>query len=68
NNLPKTELIESCLVTGLGFVNIILSRTWLSKSIQMMLREGIHTWAPKLSINRAAVDFSSPYIAKEIHV
>ncbi|XP_074269175.1 arginine--tRNA ligase, chloroplastic/mitochondrial-like isoform X2 [Silene latifolia] len=68
NNLPKTEMIESCSVTGPGFVNIVLSKTWLAKSIQMMLREGIQTWAPKLSINTAVVDFSSPNIAKEMHV
>lgn len=33
-----------------------------------MLTEGIETWAPKLSVNRAVVDFSSPNIAKEMHV
>ena len=33
-----------------------------------MLVDGIETWAPKLSIKRAVVDFSSPNIAKEMHV
>ncbi|KAL9224085.1 hypothetical protein vseg_000154 [Gypsophila vaccaria] len=67
-NLPESEMIESCSVAGPGFVNVVLSRTWLAKSIQKMLLEGIHTWAPKLSIKRAVVDFSSPNIAKEMHV
>ncbi|XP_074273706.1 arginine--tRNA ligase, chloroplastic/mitochondrial-like [Silene latifolia] len=67
-NLPETEMIESCSVAGPGFVNVVLSRTWLAKRIQKMLTEGIETWAPKLSINRAIVDFSSPNIAKELHV
>lgn len=40
---------------------------WLQK-IQKMLIDGIDTWAPKISINRAVVDFSSPNIAKEMHV
>ncbi|KAL9224552.1 hypothetical protein vseg_000576 [Gypsophila vaccaria] len=67
-NLPETEMIESCSVAGPGFVNVVLSRTWLAKSIHKMLLEGIQTWAPKLSIKRAVVDFSSPNIAKEMHV
>lgn len=67
-NLPESELIESCSVAGPGFVNVVLSKSWLAKSIQKMLAEGIETWAPKLSIKRAVVDFSSPNIAKEMHV
>ncbi|XP_074273742.1 arginine--tRNA ligase, chloroplastic/mitochondrial-like isoform X2 [Silene latifolia] len=67
-NLPESEMIESCSVAGPGFVNVVLSRTWLAKTIHKMLTEGIQTWAPKLSIKRAVVDFSSPNIAKEMHV
>ncbi|KAL2937486.1 Arginine--tRNA ligase chloroplastic/mitochondrial [Bienertia sinuspersici] len=67
-NLPESEMIESCSVTGPGFVNVVLSRTWLAKRIQKMIVDGIQTWAPKLSIKRAVVDFSSPNIAKEMHV
>ena len=33
-----------------------------------MLIDGIETWAPSLQIKRAVVDFSSPNIAKEMHV
>lgn len=33
-----------------------------------MLIDGIDTWAPKLSVKRAVIDFSSPNIAKEMHV
>ncbi|KAK1391262.1 Arginine--tRNA ligase [Heracleum sosnowskyi] len=33
-----------------------------------MLRDGIGSWAPTLSVKRAVVDFSSPNIAKEMHV
>lgn len=33
-----------------------------------MLTDGIETWAPKLAVKRAVVDFSSPNIAKEMHV
>lgn len=33
-----------------------------------MLICGIDNWAPKLPVKRAVVDFSSPNIAKEMHV
>ena len=33
-----------------------------------MLSNGIGTWAPLLPVSRALVDFSSPNIAKEMHV
>ena len=33
-----------------------------------MLVDGIDTWAPSLPVKRAVVDFSSPNIAKEMHV
>ncbi|XP_024996277.1 arginine--tRNA ligase, chloroplastic/mitochondrial-like isoform X2 [Cynara cardunculus var. scolymus] len=67
-NLPTSEMIESTSIAGPGFVNVKLSRQWMAKSIQKMLKDGIETWAPKLPVKRAIVDFSSPNIAKEMHV
>ncbi|XP_059638262.1 arginine--tRNA ligase, chloroplastic/mitochondrial-like isoform X2 [Cornus florida] len=67
-NLPASEMIESCTIAGPGFVNVVLSNLWIAKRILKMLIDGIETWAPKLPIKRAIVDFSSPNIAKEMHV
>ncbi|XP_009137585.1 arginine--tRNA ligase, cytoplasmic isoform X1 [Brassica rapa] len=67
-NLPASEMVESCSVAGPGFVNVILSSKWIAKSIETMLVDGIDTWAPSLPVKRAVVDFSSPNIAKEMHV
>ncbi|KAL6974475.1 arginine--tRNA ligase [Sarracenia purpurea var. burkii] len=67
-NLPASEMIESCTIAGPGFVNVVLSRQWIAKSVQKMLIAGIEAWAPKLPVKRAVVDFSSPNIAKEMHV
>lgn len=41
---------------------------FLFQRIHKMLTDGIETWAPKLAVKRAVVDFSSPNIAKEMHV
>ncbi|XP_076928679.1 arginine--tRNA ligase, cytoplasmic-like [Bidens hawaiensis] len=67
-NLPTSDMIESCAIADPGFINIKLSTQWIAKRIQNMLTDGIDTWAPKLSVKRAVVDFSSPNIAKEMHV
>ncbi|KAI7726066.1 hypothetical protein M8C21_009685, partial [Ambrosia artemisiifolia] len=40
----------------------------VGQRIQNMLTDGIDTWAPNLSVKRVIVDFSSPNIAKEMHV
>ncbi|KAJ0968415.1 hypothetical protein J5N97_025332 [Dioscorea zingiberensis] len=67
-NLPPSEMIESTSVAGPGFVNIGLSNKWIAQTIHNMLSNGIGTWAPLLPVSRALVDFSSPNIAKEMHV
>ncbi|KAF8725974.1 hypothetical protein HU200_020551 [Digitaria exilis] len=67
-NLPSSDIIESTSVAGPGFVNITLSNRWVAKRIQDMLVNGISTWAPILPVKRAVIDFSSPNIAKEMHV
>ncbi|XP_010415196.1 PREDICTED: arginine--tRNA ligase, cytoplasmic [Camelina sativa] len=67
-SLPASEIVESCSIAGPGFVNVVLSSKWMAKCIENMLIDGIGTWAPTLSVKRAVVDFSSPNIAKEMHV
>ncbi|KAJ3683089.1 hypothetical protein LUZ60_013316 [Juncus effusus] len=67
-NLPQSEIIDSTSVAGPGFVNMNLSTNWISKRINDMLVHGIQTWAPILDVEKAVVDFSSPNIAKEMHV
>ncbi|XP_057447253.1 arginine--tRNA ligase, cytoplasmic-like isoform X2 [Lotus japonicus] len=68
SNLPPSEIIDSCSLAGPGFVNVVLSKNWIAQGVQRMLSDGIDMWAPRLPIKRAMVDFSSPNIAKEMHV
>ena len=41
---------------------------WMGQVVQSMLVEGIQTWAPRLPHKRCVIDFSSPNVAKEMHV
>ncbi|GJN37417.1 hypothetical protein PR202_gb26370 [Eleusine coracana subsp. coracana] len=68
NNLPPSDIVQSTSVAGPGYVNIVISSDWIAERIHDMLIHGIKTWAPKLPVRRALLDFSSPNIAKEMHV
>ncbi len=59
---PLLLVIDIADLYGCLTVNMLL------QSIHRMLIDGIETWAPRLPVKRAVVDFSSPNIAKEMHV
>jgi arginyl-tRNA synthetase len=67
-HFQATEMVEKLDVEGPGFINVTLKPSYLSSRIQKMLEDG------RLGIDRSqrghkvVVDFSSPNIAKEMHV
>lgn len=62
NNLSKVE------IAGPGFINITLSNAYLSKQLQTMLSDR-YLGAPRPKHKKKIiVEFSSPNIAKELHV
>jgi arginyl-tRNA synthetase len=67
-HLDGPDLIASASVGGPGFVNIVLSDGWLAASAASLLTDG------RLGVTEAAqpetvvVDYSSPNLAKEMHV
>lgn len=67
-NIPQSSVTESVSVAGPGFVNISLSDRWIEKKLHQLLVQGVGAWAPVLTYKRVVVDFSSPNIAKEMHV
>jgi len=69
--LPASPLIKETSLAGPGFINIRLSSEWLAAHVTTMLanRQGITAWAPSgVAGKRVVVDFSSPNVAKEMHV
>ncbi|KAL3266973.1 hypothetical protein HHI36_011122 [Cryptolaemus montrouzieri] len=66
-NLSPQELIEKLEVAGPGFINIFINRKYGHARLSTIFSHGVKP--PKLEKSmRVIVDFSSPNIAKEMHV
>lgn len=65
--VPKSVFIEKMEIAGAGFVNIWLSKSFGYEAINNILQFGVQPPAIPKPL-RVVVDFSSPNIAKEMHV
>ena len=63
---PINPLISSLTAAPNGFINITLSTPMLVNTINSIVKAGVKP--PTLAVKRVLVDFSSPNIAKEMHV
>ena len=61
------KIIASCDVAGPGFVNVTLQPSFVSELVSDVLVNGVRP-PPLQRRLRTVVDFSSPNIAKEMHV
>uniref|UniRef100_A0A671QQX5 Arginine--tRNA ligase, cytoplasmic n=1 Tax=Sinocyclocheilus anshuiensis TaxID=1608454 RepID=A0A671QQX5_9TELE len=66
-NIPNNELIERTEIAGPGFINVHLKRMFVSKLLSNLLVNGVQPPSLKKK-KKVVVDFSSPNIAKEMHV
>ncbi|KAM9333168.1 arginine--tRNA ligase, cytoplasmic isoform 2-T2 [Pholidichthys leucotaenia] len=66
-NLPESELIQKTEIAGPGFINVHLKKTFISKLLSNLLINGVQP-PPLASSKKVVVDFSSPNVAKEMHV
>ncbi|XP_073507210.1 arginine--tRNA ligase, cytoplasmic isoform X2 [Phyllobates terribilis] len=66
-NLPENNLIEKTEIAGPGFINVHIQKNLISKQLTKLLVNGVQP--PVIGEKkRVVVDFSSPNIAKEMHV
>lgn len=65
-NVGKSSVISKIEVAGAGFINIFLEKEYAKKAISLILKDGVNP--PTVDKKRIIVDFSSPNIAKEMHV
>ncbi|XP_073476813.1 arginine--tRNA ligase, cytoplasmic [Aquarana catesbeiana] len=67
NNLSANDLIEKTDIAGPGFINIHLRKDFVSKQLSKLLVNGVQPPSVEEK-KKVVVDFSSPNIAKEMHV
>ena len=65
--LPPCALVGKVEVSGPGFINIYLAVDYLSARVADLLSRGVRPLPPARRL-RAVVDYSSPNIAKEMHI
>lgn len=65
--LEKCDIIEKVDISGPGFINVWLSRNRLREILQFILDNGLKP-KPAANKQKIIIDFSSPNVAKEMHV
>uniref|UniRef100_A0AC35GPS9 Arginine--tRNA ligase n=1 Tax=Panagrolaimus sp. PS1159 TaxID=55785 RepID=A0AC35GPS9_9BILA len=66
NAVQKSDFIKDIEIAGPGFINVHLQPEFLGARVGKLLQNGIQP--PKIAKRKTLVDFSSPNIAKEMHV
>ncbi|XP_022643504.1 arginine--tRNA ligase, cytoplasmic-like [Varroa destructor] len=65
--LPPNDIIAETSIAGPGFINITLNQSFVTSQLIQLLQKGVR--APFVARKkRVVVDFSSPNIAKQMHV
>lgn len=66
-NVPSNSVIDTLELAGPGYINIKLKASFVQEQLSLLLTRGVR---PPCGVEkkRVIVDFSSPNIAKEMHV
>src|SRR6202022_2072151 len=66
--LPVDDVLEPPEVSGPGFINLRLRTDWLAPQVQEMRRDERRGVPPADPPQTLVIDFSSPNVAKPMHV
>lgn len=67
-SLPTNDVIATAAANDQGFINVELQPAWCATTIRELVQLGKVLPPPVARAERVLVDFSSPNIAKEMHV
>ena len=66
--LPQNDAVAQSSIAGPGFINFFQDRAWLAGQLQRALDDAKLNIAQADPAQRVVVDYSSPNLAKEMHV
>ena len=66
DNLPTNTLIGKAEIAGPGFINIYVRTSVVEAQVQSLIHHGVAP--PIVKTEKVLVDYSSPNIAKDMHV
>lgn len=67
-NLPPNQVVAETSLAGPGFVNVRVAKPCLAQRVLQLVKGDMTGLTPDLKGKKCVVDFSSPNVAKEMHV